>query len=655
MPLLANSIFRVGDVRVDPALDEIRKDGVTVKLEPRTMRLLVGLAERAGQVVAVEELLDLVWKDVVVSPDSVYRAVASLRRVLGDDAKDPKYIANVMRRGYRLVASVSTGVSTLAPQPVMVAPVSEADSIPQSEASSDLHPQQPNSVASEPTAARRPLGRLVPAILAASTLAVALGYFAAEQFGLSDFTHATVRPESPPATVSDASVAVMPFLDLSETKDQGYFADGISEELIDRLTKIPGLHVPARTSTFYFKGKQATVAQIAKALGVAQILEGSVRKSGDALRITTQLVRVEDGYELWSETFERPLTDIIKIQDQIATAVVQVFKNSVLDHYPPGLVPTANIDAYILYLRAMSHLTKSGVADYRAADQELNSALALDPRFAAAWARLAASKVYKFDIRGPPSPAECASGRAAADHALELDSSLATAHGAKALVLMYCGPARQLADEEFTTALQIEPGSAETLRAYARFTMSTARSEQALQLAQRAVSADPLNPWSFAALGDVLFHNHRLKEAEAAYRKAISIDTTITGLHGMLAIILLTDHQPAAAVAEAEAETDVEWREETLPFVLDAAGRKADADRAIATFETRHMDESAGVIAEFYACRADVERSVKWFSAWAARHTGDFDDLPYRKVCFANVEADPRFKALRRRINMAGL
>jgi Tfp pilus assembly protein PilF len=300
----------------------------------------------------------------------------------------------------------------------------------------------------------------------------------------------------------------------------------------------------------------------------------------------------------------------------------------------------------------LSHLTKGGVADYRAADQELNSALALDPNFAAAWARLAASKVYKFDIRGPPTLAECASGRAAADHALELDSSLAVAHGAKGLVIMYCGPARQLADEEFTTALQIEPGSSETLRAYARFTMSTDRSEQALQLAHRAVSADPLNPWSFAALGDVLFHNHRLQEAEAAYRKAIAIDTTITGLHGMLSIILLTDHQPAAAVAEAEAETDVEWREETLPFALDAAGRKADADRAIATFESKHMDEGAGVIAEFYACRADVDRAVRWFSTWAARHTDDFDDFNYRKECFANVDADLRFKPLRRRIKL---
>jgi tetratricopeptide (TPR) repeat protein len=220
---------------------------------------------------------------------------------------------------------------------------------------------------------------------------------------------------------------------------------------------------------------------------------------------------------------------------------------------------------------------------------------------------------------------------------------------------MYCGPIRQLADEEFKTALQIEPGSSELLRAYARFAVSVGRNEQALQLAHRAVSTDPLNPWNFAALGEILFHNHRLKDAEAAYRSAVAIDTTITGLHVQLAIILLSEHQPLLAVAEAEAETDVEWREETLPFALDAAGRRADADYAIAAYESKHAPEGDGLIAEFYACRRDVDRGVKWFSAWTAQHTGEFDDIPIRKECFANVEADSRFKGLRRRINMAGL
>ena len=135
---------------------------------------------------------------------------------------------------------------------------------------------------------------------------------------------------SPTAGIDEASVAVMPFVDMSEKKDEQYFADGLVEELINRLTTVPGLHAPASSSSFYFKGKQATVSDIAKALGVAYLLEGSVRESGNTLRITTQLVRVDNGYHVWSETFDRPLTDLFKIQDEIAGAVVQALNLSIV-------------------------------------------------------------------------------------------------------------------------------------------------------------------------------------------------------------------------------------------------------------------------------------------------------------------------------------
>jgi tetratricopeptide (TPR) repeat protein len=363
-------------------------------------------------------------------------------------------------------------------------------------------------------------------------------------------------------------------------------------------------------------------------------------------------VRVDSGYQVWSETFDRPLTDVFKVQDEIAGAVVQVLKLSILDHYRPEPIPTANIEAYTLYLRALSHLTKNGVADFDAAAEHLRSALVLDPNFAAAWSLLATSTVNKFDGRSTPVPAACASARAAADQALKLNSTLAVAHRAKGIVLQTCDSNLPAAEVEFTTALELEPGSSDMLRAYAWFALEANRLDQALQLAQRAAAADPLNEWNFAAIGDVLFQARRLDEAEVAYRKAVEIDPMVAGLHGMLANILLTDHKPVEAVAEAEGEPDAEWREETLPFALDAAGRKSDADRAIATYELKYADDGPGVIAEFYACRHDVDRAVKWFSAWAARHTGVYSDFPYRVDCLKNVESDPRFKTLRQRVKL---
>ena len=152
--------------------------------------------------------------------------------------------------------------------------------------------------------------------------------------------------------VSDKSIAVLPFVDMSEHKDQEYFSDGLSEELIDMLTKIPDLRVPARTSSFYFKGKQATIADIAKALGVSHVLEGSVRKSGNTLRVTAQLIRADNGYHVWSETYDRKLDDIFQIQDEIAKSVVNGLKVSVLGGTIPRATPTANHDAYLLYLQA---------------------------------------------------------------------------------------------------------------------------------------------------------------------------------------------------------------------------------------------------------------------------------------------------------------
>jgi adenylate cyclase len=184
---------------------------------------------------------------------------------------------------------------------------------------------------------------------------------------------------------ADKSVAVLPFEDLSENKDQAYFSDGLSEELIELLAKVPGLRVPARTSSFYFKEKQATLEDIAKALSVANVLEGSVRKSGQTLRITTELVRIQTGTPIWSETFDRQLDDIFKIQDEIAGAVVASRRVSLLSGAAPRAIPTTNTEAYTHYLKCLQARNLETREDYVAGVAECRRAVELDPRFAAAW------------------------------------------------------------------------------------------------------------------------------------------------------------------------------------------------------------------------------------------------------------------------------
>lgn len=272
----------IGAWRVDPIANQIARDGETVKLEARTMRLLLCLAERAGQTIDTDELMDRVWPGTIVTQDSVYQAVASLRRILRDDAKNPAYIVTVPRRGYRLIAQV--------------APEGQTHSAP------------PVSRVFWNWKAGLALGLAVLFLTIAALTASRLGTVADKQ-----------------------SVAVLPFLDLtSQSMEEEYFADGMTEELIDRLSKVPGLSVPSPTAVYYFKQRHEPVRTIASSLKVAYVVEGSVRRSGERLRIAARLIRADDSFIVWSETYDRESRDLLQVQDDIANEVVKALQGSQL-------------------------------------------------------------------------------------------------------------------------------------------------------------------------------------------------------------------------------------------------------------------------------------------------------------------------------------
>jgi transcriptional activator of cad operon len=302
--------LRIGAWCVNPTYGQISREGEVVRLEARTMRLLLCLAQRAGEVVSIDDLLEEAWSGVVVTPDSVYQAVASLRRLLGDDAKQPAYIATVPRLGYRMVATVGPWVDQpMAPNPGAPALPEEERAVP---------------IADGPTPhPRRMVGVLLVAVAALCLgLSVAFLFHGNQTVNKHD---ATATPGAPPK-----SVAVLPFLDLTtQDMNEEYFADGMTEELIDKLSKIPGLRVPPPTSSFYFKGKRVKLADIAKSLRVAYVLDGSVRKSDSTLRIAARLIRTNDGYVIWSETYDRPLDDKLMVQDNIASEVAKALSASI--------------------------------------------------------------------------------------------------------------------------------------------------------------------------------------------------------------------------------------------------------------------------------------------------------------------------------------
>ena len=312
------SALRIGDWAVYPATGQVVRSQEILRLEARTLRLLLSLAERPGQVGSIDDLLTRVWPDATVSPDSVYQAITSLRRQLGDDPRQPTYIATVPRLGYQLVAPVSALLD-----PANCAPNFQSDSIPTRLTDQPTVRPDPQN-ASAPPAFHTRRKAFVPAAIAVALSLVLLAGFLIHTRANRNFAAPLADPAQP-----QKSIAVLPLLDLTQGMKEGEFADGMTEELIDKLAKVPGLRVPPPTSSFVYKGKQVPIADIARTLGVAYVLDGSVRKDGTWVRIATRLVRADNGYVAWSETYDRPFKDILAIQDDIATAVTKALTQSI--------------------------------------------------------------------------------------------------------------------------------------------------------------------------------------------------------------------------------------------------------------------------------------------------------------------------------------
>ena len=292
--------LRIGEWSVYPMTGQISRGTETVRVEARTMRLLLCLAENAGQVVSIDDLLSQVWAGVVVTPDSVYQAVTSLRRLLGDDPKRPTYISTVPRLGYRMIASVASRMDDAA---------ASADRAPSAKGEERAPPLESGT--------RPKVRSTMYALLAVGVVLIAggLSYLLVLRGSTRSAGVATSTAQSP------KSVAVLPFLDLTDGMNEEPFADGMTEELINKLSKVEGLRVRA--------GQRSTAGDAAKSLGAAYVLDGSVRKSGATLRVTARLVRTDDGYVVWSETYDRPVDDKLMVQDDIAGEVAKALRASI--------------------------------------------------------------------------------------------------------------------------------------------------------------------------------------------------------------------------------------------------------------------------------------------------------------------------------------
>ena len=452
-------------------------------------------------------------------------------------------------------------------------------------------------------------------------------------------------------TVSDHSIAVLPFVNMSPDQEQEYFADGISEELLNLLTQVPQLRVIARTSSFSFKGKDADITEIARRLNVANILEGSVRKSGDTLRITAQLVRASDSSRLWSQTYDRQMTDVFKVQDEIAASVVTQLQIKLL-----GAVPRAQATdprAYALFLQARAMMREgTAVAADENAMALLKQALALDPGYAAAWTSLAV--VYANSAGdGEDTYAESLRlSRAAIGKALAIDPQYAPAYALLGAIAVFQDRDLAAAATLIERAFSLAPTDPDVIVAAAILARRLARLDLAIALGEYAIARDPTNPGAHIHLGLVYRYAGRLDDAIGELRTALELAPDVPEAHGWVGQILLQRGEAEAALAEIRQEPSNFARLSGLPMAYWALGRKKESDAALDELINGFGTQTPAAVAGALAFRGEADRAFEWLEKAARQRDTSLGAIPVHPM-LANLHSDPRWPPLLRQLGMA--
>jgi serine/threonine protein kinase/tetratricopeptide (TPR) repeat protein len=472
-------------------------------------------------------------------------------------------------------------------------------------------------------------------------------------------------PSARPVVDRLASIAVLPFLNRSASADDEYFSDGLADELLNVLSKIKGLRVIARSSAFTFKGKPASAGEIGRALEVATLLEGSVRKAGSRVRISVQLVNVADSSHLWSETYDRTLDDIFAVQDDIAQSVVKELRALLLGHdvdakasgearaevAAAAVGRGGNPEAHRLFLQGRYLYSRIGRADLTAGIEMLTRAVELDPNHALAWATLGQAYPWAAGT-GLMSPTEgMTRGREAAERALVIEPNLAEGHTALGLVRHWYAHDWTGAEASFARALELAPGSADALQAAGMLEYCLGRYDQALALMRRAIDADPLSMIGPTYVARILFSAGRLAEAEAEVRRTLARSTTSTRERALLALLLVAQGRVDEARVEADAESAGWARLWSLAIVDWVAGRKVESDAALARLEQEHGDTSAFQVAQVRAVRGESDAAFAWLERALEAHDAGIGLIGV-SVHLSSLHGDPRWTALLRRIGL---
>jgi TolB-like protein/Flp pilus assembly protein TadD len=492
------------------------------------------------------------------------------------------------------------------------------------------------------------------AIVVVSLIGVALAGFAVNSLWLSNRRAAsTSAPMTAPAapTIPEKSVAVLPFVDMSEKKNQEYFSDGLSEELIDKLAHSPDLKVIARTSSFQFKGKNEDMRTIGQKLGVANLLEGSVRTSGKTLRVTAQLIKVSDGSHVWSESYDRGMGDIFQVQDEIATAVVAALQARLTKPKSSPDARRENIEAYNAILRGRYFRGKQTKQDSERAVASFNEAIRLDPNDAVAWMELAETYNYRLGT-GWMRPSETyAEARRAIDRALAINPNLAEAHGVLGALNWNYNFDIAAAMTQFKRARELDPNMGPR-QAEAYLALLNGQGDQAIRIFQLIAERDPLNAVLLDHLASAYFARDRLSEAERTLRDLLALDPSYAGAHCDLGEVLLARNQSDAALAVMSEEPDEASRLTCLPNAMWILGRRKEADALLVEAASKYSDSGAYALAASYAMRNDRDQAFKWLDRAFENREAPVSVMMKWDPLLRNLHRDPGFTPLLQKLKL---
>jgi adenylate cyclase len=517
-----------------------------------------------------------------------------------------------------------------------------------------------DEVASQKSIARQTGRRLDRAIFV--VMAVALAYFISDKFWLSrrgaDATPVitaaasatpTALPVSAASTVPDKSVAVLPFVDMSEKKNEEYIADGVAVDILDLLAKVPDLKVIGSASSFQIRGSDADLRTIGTKFGVANILEGSVRKSGERLRITTQLIDVQTGERKWSQSYDREFRDVLKVQDEIAASVVRALR-LVLNDSLPARPSAKNPEAYRLFLEGRFLADGASKVESERAVATFREALTLDPDYAPAWSELSITLQNQIEQHGLDVRSTITEARKAALRALELDPT--SIRGLEAMFYIDLDfdwdfvKAGQIAEK----AKELRPDNADALTMQSELSRLKGQWDQSAGFLRQALARDPLSAGLHRQLAYTLYCGERFTDAEVESRRVLQLDPEASFTRAWLGLALMLQHRLADALATAQLEPNVGDRLQALAVIYWAMGRRAEANDALSGF-ARQTPAPEGGIAWVHAHRGEIDDAFAWFDKALDKHDPSMLDLRCMPGATAFV-GDARYKLLLSKVKL---